>query len=180
MIPAGFFDFGKQLFPELISKKAPVYGYNMVEYWSDVGGLDKYIQSNYDAMKGLVQIRIPGNKKASSTWVGERERIDPSARFEGSVIIGDRCSIGKDVYIKDAVIGDKCVIRDGAVVTGSVLWSDVIVSSGSAVSDSVIGNFSYVGENVKVPSGSVIANRSVIRSGSTLQGSLHLKPNSII
>ncbi|MFA6170593.1 MAG: NDP-sugar synthase [Candidatus Margulisiibacteriota bacterium] len=180
MIPAGFYDFGKQLFPELVKKKAPLYGYNMVEYWSDVGGLDKYILSNYDAMKGLVQIRIPGNKVASSTWIGEREKIEPSARFEGSVIIGDRCLIGKDVYIKDAVIGDKCVIRDGSVVTGSVLWSDVIVSSGSQVNGSVIGNFSYIGEKVIVKENSVIANRCVIRSGSSLPDPLRLRPNSII
>ena len=109
MIPEGFYDFGKQLFPKLVEENDSIYGYPMFEYWNDVGGLEKYIQSSYDAMKGIVRIRIPGRKVARSTWLGARTRISRSARFEGSVIIGDRCVIGNDVYIKDSVIGDKCI-----------------------------------------------------------------------
>ncbi|MGB9613780.1 MAG: sugar phosphate nucleotidyltransferase, partial [Candidatus Margulisiibacteriota bacterium] len=146
LIPDGFYDFGKQLFPFLVEKNAPIYGYPMVEYWSDVGGLDKYIQSNYDAMKGLVRIHIPGHKVSSSTWLGEKVKIDSSARFEGAVIVGNRCAIGKDVYIKDAVIGDRCVIEKEAIVTGSVLWSDVVVGTRAQVEGSVLGNFCHIGE----------------------------------
>lgn len=179
MIPDGFFDFGKELFPKLVKDKAPIYGYQMVEYWNDVGGLEKYIQSNYDAMKGALQISIPGKKVSSATWIGERENIDPSARFEGSVIIGDRCTIGKDVYIKDAVIGDKCVIEDGASITGSVVWSDVLVRSGTQIAGSVIGSFSHIGREVKI-SGSVIANRCVIRRSAEIAPGTRLQPDSMI
>lgn len=179
LIPEGFYDFGKQLFPRLVEKHAPFYGYQMVEYWNDVGGLEKYIQSNYDAMKGLVQLNIPGKKAASATWLGERGEINSSARFEGSVIIGDRCIIGKDVYIKDAVIGDKCVIEEGASITGSVLWSDVVVSSRSQITGSVLGNFCHVGQGAKVGNGSIIANRSVIRANADIPSATRLKPDSI-
>ncbi|OGC35336.1 hypothetical protein A2311_01560 [candidate division WOR-1 bacterium RIFOXYB2_FULL_48_7] len=179
MIPDGFYDFGKQLFPLLVEKQAPIYGYQMVEYWSDVGGLEKYIESNYDAMKGLVQIHIPGKKHAAATWVGDRERIDPSARFDGSVIIGDRCTVGKDVYIKDCVIGDKCVIEAGANIQGSVIWSDVKISSAASIQGSVIGSFSYVGKGARLSSGSVVGNRCVIRQGESLPAATRLVPDSI-
>jgi mannose-1-phosphate guanylyltransferase/mannose-1-phosphate guanylyltransferase/phosphomannomutase len=179
MIPKGFYDFGKQLFPELAARKAPLYGYRMVEYWSDVGGLEKYILSNYDAMKGAVQIRVPGQKVSAKTWIGDRENIDPSARFEGSVIIGDRCSIGKNVYIKDAVIGDKCNLADGAVVTGSVVWSDTHLGAEANVAGSVIGSFCHVGDSAKVREGSIIANCSVISASADLPSGTRLPPNSI-
>lgn len=180
MIPDGFHDFGRELFPRLAKEKAALYGYRMFEYWSDVGGLEKYIQSNYDAMKGAVQIRIPGGKVSSSTWMGERERIDPAARFEGAVIIGDRCSIGKDVYIKDAVIGDKCVIEDGASITGSVVWSDVTVCAQAQVAGSVIGAFCHIGRQARVGEGSVIANRSVVRPLAEVPAGSRLQPDSVI
>jgi NDP-sugar pyrophosphorylase family protein len=151
----------------------------MVEYWNDVGGLEKYIQSNYDAMKGALQISIPGKKVSSGTWIGERENIDPSARFEGSVIIGDRCHIGKDVYVKDAVIGDKCVIADGVVVTGSVLWSDVTVGPGAQISGSVIGSFCHIGKQARILAGTIIANRSVIRSSAEVPSKSYLDPDSV-
>lgn len=180
MIPDGFYDFGRQLFPKLVEEKAAVFGYKMVEYWNDVGGLEKYIQSNFDAMKGALNIRIPGRKVSRSTWMGDRTKIDPTARFEGAVIIGDRCSIGKNVYIKDAVVGDKCVIKEGASITGSVLWSDVVISSRSQLTGSVIGSFSHVGEAAKVEAGSIIANRCVIRSSTIVPGYSKIQPDSII
>lgn len=180
MIPPGFYDFGKQLFPALISEKAAVYGYPMVEYWSDVGGLEKYIQSSYDAMKGIVQIRVPGKRVASSTWIGERGRIDESARFEGAVIVGGRCRIGRDVYIRDAVIGDKCVIEDGTVITGSVLWSDTVIESGVEITRSVLGSWCQVGEKVKIREGTIVSNRCFIRKASSIPPHTRLKPNSIV
>ena len=179
MIPDGPYDFGKQLFPELVEKGAPVYGYPMIEYWNDVGGLEKYIQSSYDAMKGVVQIRIPGKRVSRSTWIGLREKISQSARFEGSVIIGDRCSIGNDVYIKDAVIGDKCVIEDGAVITGSVIWSDNIIQKKAQIDCSVIGNWCQVGEGARILAGSIVPNRCIVRKGSEVPAKSRLKPNTV-
>jgi NDP-sugar pyrophosphorylase family protein len=179
LIPDGFYDFGKQLFPRLVAEAGALYGYQMVEYWNDVGGLEKYIQSNYDAMSGAVNIHIPGKKLASSTWVGERETIDPSARFEGAVIIGDRCRIGRDVYIKDAVIGDKCVIDDGAAVTGSVIWADAVISQKTVVSGAVIGSFSHLGKGTRIEPGTVIANRAVIRPGQVVPAQSRIQPDAI-
>lgn len=180
MIPQGFYDFGKQLFPKLVQARAMFFGYPMVEYWNDVGGLEKYIQSNYDAMKGAVQINIPGKKVSSSTWLGERATIDPSARFEGAVIIGDRCCIGKDVYIKDAVIGDKCAIEDGSAITGSVLWSDITAGRQAEVAGSVIGNFCHIGAGAKILEGAIIANRCIIRASTVLPQGARLRPDSIV
>ena len=180
MIPDGPYDFGRELFPKLAAEKAAFYGYKMVEYWNDVGSLDKYILSNYDAMRGIVQIRVPGRKVSRSTWIGERQRIDPSSRFEGAVIIGDRCSIGRDVYIKDSVIGDKCVIEDGASITGSVLWSDGMVCSGAQIFSSAIGSFCHVGKGAKINTGSVIANRCVIRPAAEVPENSRLKPDSLV
>ncbi len=180
MMPQGFYDFGKELFPKFMAEKAALFGYPMVGYWSDVGSLDQYIAANYEAIKGLVRVHIPGKKVAKSTWIGKRERIDASARFEGSVIIGDSCRIGKNVYIKDCVIGDKCVIGDGAVLTGSVIWSDVSIEKEAQVSQSVIGNWCHIAKKAHIKNGSVIANRSTVKAGVEIPGRSRLKPNSIV
>lgn len=180
LIPAGFYDFGRQLFPRLAAERAALYGYEMVGYWNDVGNLDKYVQSSYDAMKGAVQIGIPGRRHGSATWIGAAETIDRSARFEGSVIIGERCRLGKDVYIKDAVIGDKCFIGPGAAVTGSVLWSNVTVCDGAEVRDSVLGNFCHVGAGAQVPPGCVVANRCTIRPAAALPPGTKVPPDTLL
>jgi len=37
-----FFDFGRDLFPFLLEKKIPLYGYPVKEYLADIGSADKY------------------------------------------------------------------------------------------------------------------------------------------
>ncbi len=180
MIPEGFYDFGKELFPKLAEGKDALYGHDMVEYWSDVGGLEKYINSNYDAMKGAVRIRIPGRRVGRSTWIGKREKINRSARFEGSVIIGDNCAIGRDVYIRDSVIGDKCVIEDGSSILGSVIWSDTVVETEAQITQAVLGSWCHVGQKAKILEESVISNRSLIRKGAEIPPNSRLEPNSIL
>lgn len=180
MIPKGFYDFGKELFPQLVEQGAPLYGYPMVEYWSDVGGLSAYIQSSYDAMKGAVQVRVPGQRVAGSTWIGEQGKISSSARFEGSVVIGDSCTIGDNVYIKDAVIGDKCVIRDGAIITGSILWSDNIIDKEAHINQSVVANWCHIEEKANIAEGSILANRCLVRQKAEIAPRTRLQPNSTI
>jgi NDP-sugar pyrophosphorylase family protein len=180
MIPAGPYDFGRQLFPRLVAEGAAIYGYKMVEYWNDVGGLDKYVQSNYDAMTGAVRIGLPGRRHGKSTWIGERGRIAASARFEGSVIIGDHCTVGQDVYIKDAVIGDKCTIENGAVIVGSVLWSNVTVGARAEVRDSIVGGFCYLGARARIEPGSVMANRCTVRAEQQVPAASKIQPDTIV
>jgi len=160
MMPEGFYDFGRELFPRLASYKAAFYGYPIIGYWSDVGNLEKYIEASYG--------------------VGSREKIDRSAGFEGSVIIGDSCNIGKNVYIKDSVIGDKCTIEDGAIITGSVLWSDVVVEQEGQINQSVVGNWCHVGAKAKIAEGSVIANRTILQKGAEVPPRTRIQPNSIV
>jgi mannose-1-phosphate guanylyltransferase len=180
MMPDGFYDFGKELFPKLVKEGAPIYGYPMVEYWSDVGCIDKYIEANYDAMRGHVRVKIPGKKIAKSTWIGDRGKIAKNARFEGTVVIGDRCHIHNNVYIRDSIIGDKCVIEEGAAVLGSVIWDDTVIKKDAQVVQSVVGSWCEVGKQVVVKEGSVIANRSMVRDKVEVAPHSRLQPNSII
>jgi mannose-1-phosphate guanylyltransferase/phosphomannomutase len=41
-------DFSKDLFPLLLEKDEPMYGYVAEGYWCDVGHLDAYRESQYD------------------------------------------------------------------------------------------------------------------------------------
>ncbi|MCX5727077.1 MAG: NDP-sugar synthase [Candidatus Saganbacteria bacterium] len=159
MIPDGFFDFGKELFPRLISEKAPIFGYEMVEYWSDVGSLEQYKQANIDAMQGRARLSIPGRGIASETFVGENAHIDDSARFEGPVVIGREVKIGKGVKIMGpSVIGDRCVIGEETLISESMIWPDTRIGKAAKIEKSIVGSFCDISESVHIRD-SVISNR---------------------
>lgn len=57
LIPRGeFYDFGRNLFPLLVEKGAPFYGYRMEGYWCDIGTVETYKQACIDAAAGLVRL----------------------------------------------------------------------------------------------------------------------------
>ncbi|KAF0132954.1 MAG: Nucleotidyl transferase [Candidatus Saganbacteria bacterium] len=181
MIPKDkFYDFGKELFPLLVSKGAQVFGYKMVEYWSDVGGIVPYLNANLDAMDGRVRLFMPGKKEAANFWIGKNCTIDKSAKFEGHVVIGDRVEIREGAYLKDTVVGDRCVLSSNAIVEESVIWSDSYISTRAKIKKSIIGNWCHIGEEVTIGNNSVISNRCQIRKRTVLAENTSLKPNEIL
>ncbi len=53
------FDFGRELFPLLLEKNVPIYGYEAEGYWSDVGTLQQYYQAQLDMILGRVRVNLP-------------------------------------------------------------------------------------------------------------------------
>src|ERR1051326_498990 len=68
-IPEGeSYDFSKQVFPKLLDKGAPIYGYIADGYWTDVGDVAAYRKAQQDALAGLVQIEMPGFEIGDHVW----------------------------------------------------------------------------------------------------------------
>jgi NDP-sugar pyrophosphorylase family protein len=80
-----FFDFARDVFPRLLEEEERFVGYEGNFYWSDIGTLEAYRQAQYDVLSGRVRVKIPGEKRQESLWVGEDAQIHPSATIEGHV-----------------------------------------------------------------------------------------------
>jgi len=60
LIPDGrSFDFGKELFPLLLSKGEPIQGVELEGYWCDVGTPLSYYKCCVDALEGRLKVDIP-------------------------------------------------------------------------------------------------------------------------
>ena len=57
--PDTFWGFGNNVFPSLLAADRPLYGFATTSYWKDVGNLQVYRQTNFDALAGLVDLDIP-------------------------------------------------------------------------------------------------------------------------
>ncbi len=52
------YDFSKDLFPLLLEKNEPIYGYIAEGYWCDVGSHMQYQQAHYDVLQGKVNLNL--------------------------------------------------------------------------------------------------------------------------
>ncbi|MEK7377006.1 MAG: nucleotidyltransferase family protein, partial [Candidatus Margulisiibacteriota bacterium] len=64
MIPKDtFYDFGRQLFPELVKNKKAFYGYAASDYWIDIGTVHNYVKANLDLAGGKVKLKNAGHSR---------------------------------------------------------------------------------------------------------------------
>jgi NDP-sugar pyrophosphorylase family protein len=126
-----FYDFGKQVFPEMLGDAVAFYGLAMPgAYWCDVGTLPEYRRGTRDALEGSV--RMPGMSRPRG--VAPSARVSSRAKIEGSVRIGERSSLA-----------------DGAVVVGpSVIGADVVVDADARIERSIVWDRAHIGESARL------------------------------
>ncbi len=172
------FDFSKDLFPLLLEKKKPVYGYIAEGYWKDVGSLDEYRQANMDVLTEKVRVNIPGRPSTKeNVWIGKGSKVDFNAKIEGTVIIGKNCKIDPNAKITNSVIGDNTVIEEGATIINSVLWGDVTVGRGASLQENVVGNKTSIGEGAHLGVGVIVSDHCKVGRMSTVKANVKVWPH---
>lgn len=139
-IPADtFYDFGKQVFPELLAKGEAMYGYVMQEYWCDVGDLAVYREAHYDMLTGVVAVDLPGRYFEGRIWLGDQVSIHRDTVIVGPVLIGNNCKIAKGAKIYGpTVLGNQSVIGENVLIKRGILWDRVQVEEGAELADSIV------------------------------------------
>lgn len=141
-VPDGtFFDFARDVFPKFLENGERFFGYEGDFYWSDIGTLEAYRQAQYDVLSGKVKVRIPGQKRGNSLWVGEDAQIHPSATIDGHVLVGRDAVVGRGVtLLGDVTVGSDCWIRPNATIKRSILLPGASVGDGAYLEDCIVGH----------------------------------------
>jgi len=180
-------DFSKDLFPLLLAKGEPMYGYVADGYWCDVGHLEAYREAQYDALHRKVVVDYAYEETAPGVWVGQNTQIDPSATIEAPVLIGNNCRIGARVTLEPGtVIGDNVTVGNDADLKRPIVWNGAIVGDevhlracsiargaridrrAHVLEGSVVGALSTVGEEAQISPGVRVWPSKQIESGASL------------
>ena len=174
--PNTFFMFEHHLFPHLLEKGVPIYGYPTDAYWIDMGTPEKYLQLHHDLLQGkttALSCSEPMEPEATQA------PLHPTARIEGAVVIGKGCDISSGARIKGpAVIGEGSKILDGAIIEGAVLGRNVQVGKRATLKECIIGDNSLIGDESYIPEGSVICDNIVVVGGSQLEPGTKIWPDT--
>jgi len=154
-IPASqFWDFGKNVFPDLQRDGAPFYGMEMQgAYWRDIGTPGEYRLGTRDVLEGRLRLgdaRVRGYPPAAT--------LGDDVRIEGDVRIGSRARIGDGVrLIGPAVVGDGVVVGAGATIENSIVWDGARIGKGARVADSIVGIDFEISAGASIE-GAIVAN----------------------
>jgi NDP-sugar pyrophosphorylase family protein len=155
-IPEGepfMFEYG--VFPQLLERGEPFYGYVWRGYWRDIGTPASYLQANMDVLAGRVKLldRLPdgrGDKFDETTEIDSLSCVDPS------------CTVKAGAQIINSVVSRNCYIEERARIENSVVRGNSRIGTGAVVSNAIIGKGCHIGRAVTVGSGTVLGDKSVI------------------
>jgi len=182
MPPKGqFYDFGKNLFPDLLEKDIPYYGYKHNRYWNDVGSLDEYQQGNFDSLEGKVKVDIPGKMIKNDVWIGRNCKIEEEVIIIPPVCIGDNCTIKKGAKLYGPIIlGDNTTVDERAILYRGIKWGSGYVGKDASLIGAIIGYAAEIKDKASVLEKAVIGSRSVIKDGIKIHPSVKIMTDEII
>ncbi len=162
LIPQGnVYDFGHDLWPQLLQLKKPIYAYETGAYWCDVGNLTEYRRCQADCLNGKVKINIPGVEIRRGVWIQEEALVDPQAKLIAPVLIGKGCRIASGARVGPfTVIGDRARIGRGARLHTSILFDNVTVGSNVNLTNCIIGAGGHVRENISAYEAAILNIRT--------------------
>lgn len=144
-IPSGeFYDFGKDLFPKLLST-GRLFGIPDRGYWCDIGDLEAYYNANMYFSSG-------------DSVIGKNCTADKSAVVESSVlmdnvVLGIGCRVEKSVLASGVSVGDNAVIGEGCVIgSGCNIGAGASLAPGSRLP-----------AFTRIPDGYLLGSNSVLR-----------------
>lgn len=185
------FDFSKDLYPQMLERGLPLYGYVAEGYWSDVGNHEQYLAAHRDILDGLVDLNVSGHKLENNIWVGDGTEVHESAKLSGPLFIGDHVKVEEGCKIREyTVIGDNVVVkRDNFLhrsiildntyigpschVRGTVLGRNCDIKSGVRIDEGVVmGDDCLVGENAIINQGVLVFPFKTVDAGATVNTSI--------
>jgi mannose-1-phosphate guanylyltransferase len=123
-----FADWALDVFPTLLDQDVPFYGYEIHEYWNDIGNIREFRQGNFDALTGEVRVEIEAGRlnpdvegiEEPPVYIGEGCEIGAGVRLTGPVVMGDRCSVGQGAALRDSVLWAGTEVAPREILIGAV------------------------------------------------------------
>lgn len=162
-----FFDFARDLFPQMIRENKVIGAFELSGYWSDIGDIHSYIRTQFDMMFKKVNTslkisssfvstadgKIPGGKYKiiPPVYIGKNVSVGEGSLIGPGTVLDDGCFVGANVHIKGSVLLPNTRVENGSRVTGAVLASGSTVKNGAELFDgAVLGANSIVGDKTVV------------------------------
>jgi len=178
LIPEGDeFDFSKDLFPLLLDKGYPIYGYVTDRYWTDVGNLAAYMEAHRAVLDHEVDVDIEGFEVKPGVWLGEGAELDPDAEVDGPVYVGENVRVEAGAILREhTVLGRGVTVRSGAFLHRAVVHDYVYVGQGASLRGCVVGKNSDIKPGAKLEEGVVVADECHIGEGAVLNPQVKVYP----
>ncbi|HEX4397552.1 MAG TPA: mannose-1-phosphate guanyltransferase [Trebonia sp.] len=170
-------DWSHDVFPKLLARGAPIFGYISDKYWEDVGTLESYLKAQADVLSRKVEVDIAGFEVSPGVWIAEGADVDPDAVLKGPVVVGDYAKIEAGATVREySVIGANVVVKEGAFIHRAVVHNNVFVGQGTTLRGCVVGKNTDVMRLARIEETAVIGDECVVEPEAYISAGVKVYP----
>ena len=170
-------DWSGDVFPSLLKRGAPLFGYISDGYWEDVGNLESYLKAQADVLARRVNADIDGFEVSPGVWVAGGAEVDPEAVLTGPLCIGAYAKVEAGAQLREyTVIGSNVVVKEGAFLHRAVVHNNVYVGQGATLRGCVIGRNTDVMRLARIEESAVVGDECVIEPEAYLSAGVKVYP----
>lgn len=173
-------DFGKELFPELLRRGVPMYGYITEDYWCDIGDSSAYFSAHMAFLSGRLKLETPAKDYGNGIFIEEEAMVQDAELLNGPVYIGRHSRIESGSRIGAySVIGENCHIEN-AELQGSILWDNCVVKPGGVVRHAIVCDNVILRQNARICDRAVIGRGARIGQYATVNANVRVWANAVV
>jgi mannose-1-phosphate guanylyltransferase / phosphomannomutase len=170
-------DWSADVFPRLLARGAPLFGYPIADYWEDVGTLESYRQAHLDVLNRRVEVDMGAFEMSPGVWVGEGVEIDPDVDIIGPVLVGDYTRVEAGAALAAyTVLGSNVVVKSGAVLERAIVHDNVFVGPHAVLRGCVIGRNTDIMRAARADEDSVIGDDCVVEQEALVSSGVKVYP----
>lgn len=174
------YDFSKNLFPQLLTNKAPLYGYVAEGYWSDIGNLDVYRQAQQDCLDQKIKIDL-SQPDRPGVWIENDTSISEDVEIQRPVYIGKGVNISSNCFLGAySIIGDYCQLAAKVSIKRSTLWQGIQIGRETQLRGAILANNVHLDSKIQAYEGSVIGEKTTVGKLSVIAPNIKIWPTKQI
>ncbi|MBD8498749.1 sugar phosphate nucleotidyltransferase [Paenibacillus arenosi] len=175
------YDFSLDLFPTLLQKKERLYGYTASGYWSDIGNLTQYRQSQFDMLDRKVSVNLAATEVMPGIYLESDVKLPSRIHLNGPAYIASGCKLHPASSIGPyTVLGEGNTIHSSTKLERTIMWNGNYVGEHSELQDSLMMNRIIIGSGAQLDEGCVIGSGCTIGSKATIRSNVRLWPNKTV
>ncbi|CAN5449089.1 mannose-1-phosphate guanyltransferase [soil metagenome] len=174
-------DFSNDLFPLLLLRNEPLYGYVADGYWCDIGNLEMYRQAHQDVLDGKMNLKFKYPQIQDRVWVGQGTQIDATVKLTAPIMIGENCRIGRDTELEAyTCIGDNVVVQEKVKMKRPTIWSNVYIGNQAQLRACVVCDHCTIHNSAELLEGAIIGANSSIGQEAIVSPDVRIWPDKSI
>ena len=175
------YDFSSELFPLMVDKGLPLFGFVTDAYWADVGNSEAFLAAQQDALNGRVALDIPGFELRPSVWVGEDVSVDASARLRPPVVIGDNTRVKAGASVgPGTVVGLNATVSEDARLVGGVVMDRAHIAPGALLRGGVVGRGASIARGATVEEGAILGDETTVGPDALIKPRVKVYPSRAV